>query len=65
MDIFRLIDAAPDWMDQTWVQRMDECASVLYLHGYINQSARTKITEKIEKQFKTAIAEGRIKERAK
>lgn len=64
MDITKLITAAPDWTDQTWAARMDAAASLLFLHGYIPQSQREKITRKIEKQFADAIAAGEIVERA-
>lgn len=47
MDITKLITAAPDWTDQTWAARMDAAASLLFLHGYIPQSQREKITRKI------------------
>lgn len=60
MSVLQLIKPAPDWTDETWTQRMDAAASLLFLHGYITQGQRTKITHKIETQFKAAIEAGII-----
>lgn len=64
MQIERLIEPAIDWTGQTWAQRMDAAASLLFLHGYIPQSTRSAITKRIEGQFQKAIDSGQIRERA-
>lgn len=63
MHITKLVEPAVDWTGQTWAARMDAAASLLFLHGYIPQSQRIRITEKLEKQFAKAIADGVIVER--
>lgn len=63
MDVVKQIEKAPDWCDQTWAQRLDMAASVLFIHGYITQSQRTKIANKMNAQFEKAIADGAIVER--
>lgn len=63
MKIEKLIAPAADWTDQTWAQRLDAAASLLFLHGYIPQSTRSAITKRIEGQFQKAIDAGVIKER--
>lgn len=63
MQIQRLISQAPAWTDESWAARIDQSASLLFVHGYITQSQRTKITQRIEKQFADAIAAGEIVER--
>jgi hypothetical protein len=63
MDIKELIAPAIDWTDQTWAQRLDMAASVLFLHGYITQSQRAKIADKMNAQFQKAIDNGEIVER--
>lgn len=60
MEIEKLVSSAPDWTDQTWVQRMDMAASLLYSHGYITSRQRQTVTQRIERQFKSAIASGKI-----
>ena len=60
MNIETLVSPAADWTGDTWAGRMDQAASLLFLHGYIPQSQREKITRKIEAQFKDAIASGQI-----
>ena len=60
MEIERLIELAPDWTDQTWAKRIDDAASLLFLHGYIPMSQRTKITLKLNRQFQEAIDSGGI-----
>ena len=62
MQIEKLISPAPDWTDQTWAQRMDAAASLLFLHGYIPQGTRAAITKRIEGQFQKAIDSGQIVE---
>lgn len=64
MNIEGLIEAAPDWTDQTWAQRMDAAASLLFLHGYIPQSQRERIARKMNNQFADGIADGLIVERS-
>ncbi|GLV28150.1 hypothetical protein TomTYG75_06740 [Sphingobium sp. TomTYG75] len=64
MPIEKLIGPAIDWTDQTWAQRLDAAASLLFLHGYIPQSTRSAITRRIEGQFQKAIDSGQIRERA-
>ena len=64
MQIEKLISPAVDWTGQTWAQRLDAAASLLFLHGYIPQSTRTAITKRIENQFERAIAAGQIVERS-
>lgn len=63
IDITKLIEPAVDWSGQTWAQRLDAAASLLFVHGYINQSTRTKITQKIERQFAEGLKSGAIIER--
>lgn len=60
MPIEQMIAPAPDWAGETWAQRIDAAASLLFLHGYIPQSIRSKITQKIETQFRDALDQGRI-----
>lgn len=64
MPIEKLIAPAIDWTGQTWAQRLDAAASLLFLHGYIPQGARLAITKRIEGQFQKAIDGGQIRERA-
>lgn len=64
MDITRLVEPAADWIDQTWAQRIDAAASLLFLHGYIPQSQRSKITDKMDSQFAKGLADGLIVERS-
>lgn len=63
MEIEKLIQPAPDWSGDTWAGRVDQCASVLFLHGYISQRQRESITCKLEKQFQQGLASGRIVKR--
>ena len=60
MQIEKMIGPAPDWTEQTWAQRIDAAASLLFLHGYIPQRQREKITQKINYQFQIAIDAGKI-----
>lgn len=60
MDIEKLVSPAPDWTSETWAARMDQAASLLFVHGYISPSARSKITQRIEKQFRDGLASGAI-----
>ncbi len=63
MEIETIVAPAVDWTGQTWAQRIDAAASLLFLHGYIPQSQRVKITQRLERQFSEGIAAGRIVER--
>lgn len=63
MHIHKLVAQAPAWTDQTWAARIDAAASLLFLHGYIGMTQRERITAKIDKQFKEAIAAGDIVDR--
>jgi hypothetical protein len=60
MDIEKLVQTAPDLVGGSWANRLDYAASLLFLHGYIPQSQRAKITAKLEKQFADGLADGRI-----
>lgn len=60
MQIEKLIGSAPDWTGETWAQRIDAAASLLFLHGYIPQGTRSAITRRIEGQFQKAIDAGVI-----
>ncbi|NML93829.1 hypothetical protein [Novosphingobium olei] len=60
MEIEKLVQPAPDWCGGSWAARIDQAASVLFLHGYISQSQRQKITQKLEKQFQAGLGQGRI-----
>lgn len=46
---------AMDWTDGTWAHRIDRCASMLFVHGYITMSQRDKIGKKLEAQVAAAI----------
>ncbi len=63
MDIEKLVELAPDLIGQTWAQRLDLAASLLFVQGYIPQSQRAKIANRMNKQFADGIASGRIVER--
>jgi len=65
MEIERLVETAAELPGQTWAQRVDYAASLLFLHGYITTAQRRKVTLKLEKQFAEGIASGRIVERGK
>lgn len=60
MEIEKLVSPAPDIVGDTWAQRLDYAASILFVHGYIPQGQREKITQKMEKQFEQGIKSGRI-----
>ena len=65
MDIETLVSPAADWKSETWGQRVDEAASLLFIHGYITESARRGVTKKLDKQYADGVASGRIVERVK
>lgn len=60
MDAQKLIEPAATWQGDRWLDRVDACASFLYMHGYIPQSQRAKIAQKLETQLKTALEAGHI-----
>ena len=64
MHINKLVAPAVDWKDQTWAERLDHAASLLFCHGYIPLRQREKIARKLEKQFADALAKGDIVMRA-
>ena len=53
MDLLNLLRPAVPWHDnnETWAGRIDQCASMLFCHGYIPMSQREKIGKKLEKQI--------------
>ena len=63
MEIEVLVQPAEKWTEGTWAYRIDLAASLLFLHGYITQTQRWRVTEKLEKQFRDGIAQGRIREK--
>ena len=60
MDIQKMVEPAKDWSDASWIDRIDRCASFLFLHGYITQAQRSKVTEKLERQVTQGLASGAI-----
>jgi hypothetical protein len=50
-----LLKTPPDWSHSNWADRIDFCASVLFVHGYIPQSVRDKVGKKLTAQFAQAI----------
>lgn len=50
-----LFAPAPDWKHATMAERVDACGSMLFLHGYITASQRSKVTLRLEKQLAQAI----------
>ena len=52
-----LLQPAADWQDENWATRIDRCASMLFLHGYIPMSMREKIGKKLAAQFEKAATE--------
>ena len=60
MDVKTLISPAADWSGQRWLDRVDAAASLLFLHGYITQTQRAKVTQKLERQLARAIERGEI-----
>ena len=49
-----LLKPAVDWSGQTWAGRIDQCASMLYCHGYIPASARERIARRLERECQIA-----------
>lgn len=41
-----LFKPAATWTGDTWAGRIDQCASMLFCHGYIPMSQRDKINRK-------------------
>jgi hypothetical protein len=64
LDITKLVQPAIDWTGQTWAQRVDAAASLLFVHGYIPPSQRVKVTQKLDAQFRKGLADGLITARA-
>ena len=60
MDIEKLVTPAVDWTGGSWANRIDQAASLLFMHGYISQSQRSKVTERLEKQFRVGLESGAI-----
>lgn len=60
MKIEKIVSIAPDWENQTWGQRIDQAASLLFLHGYITSRQRMAVTTKLDKQYREGIASGKI-----
>jgi len=50
-----LLQPAEPWTGDTWAGRIDQSASMLFLHGYISMSQRAKIGKKLEKQIQGAL----------
>lgn len=63
MTIEEIIAPATDWTNDIWGGRIDKAASLLFVHGYITQSQRAKVTQKLDKQYADGIASGQIVER--
>jgi len=52
MNIADLLKPAKPWAaEETWAERLDACASMLYVHGYIPLSARERINAKLTAQL--------------
>ncbi len=49
----KLLSPAIDWQHDTIAQRIDACASMLFVHGYIPLSTREKIGNKLDRQLST------------
>lgn len=63
MTIEDIVAPAVDWTGDSWGGRIDKAASLLFVHGYITQSQRAKVTQKLDKQYADGIANGLIVER--
>jgi len=63
MPIEKLVQQAPDVIGGTWANRFDYAASILFVHGYIPESQRKKIADKMNSQFVDGIDQGLIIER--
>lgn len=50
-----ILAPAEDWTDGCWAERIDQCASMLFYHGYITESAREKIGRRLELQIAIAM----------
>ena len=60
MEIEQLVKLAPDRIGDTWANRIDYAASLLFVQGYIPESQRKKIADKLNRQFEQGLASGRI-----
>ncbi len=60
MEIEKLVQPALDWTGESWGGRVDHAASFLFIHGYITQAQRAKVTQKLDKQYQDGLASGRI-----
>lgn len=60
MDVEKLIESAAPWTDGRWMDRVDQAASFLFLHGYISQSQREKVVKRLESQLRDGVEQGRI-----
>ncbi|MES2295250.1 MAG: hypothetical protein V4527_18280 [Pseudomonadota bacterium] len=49
-----LFQPAADWSGQNWAARIDQCASMLFCHGYIPLSQREKIHKKLTAECEAA-----------
>jgi len=50
-----LLAPAVAWSGQTWAGRIDQCASMLFCHGYITGSVREKIGRKLVAECEAAL----------
>lgn len=60
MEVQKLIEPAEPWADGRWLDRVDQAASFLFLHGYISQTQRMKVAQKLERELRAGIEQGRI-----
>lgn len=49
-----LFQLAATWAGDTWAGRIDQCASMLFVHGFIPMSMRAKIGAKLERECEQA-----------
>lgn len=55
IDPKQLLSPPPDWSHANWADRIDLCASMLFVHGYIPLSVREKVSKKLTAQFAQAV----------
>jgi len=60
MDAKTLISPAADWSDGRWLDRVEQSASFLFVHGYITGSQREKVALRLEKQIRAGLDAGEI-----
>ena len=60
MDAIKLIEPAVAWQEGRWLDRVEQSASFLFMHGYITQSQRQKVSQKLERQLSEALTAGVI-----